>query len=170
MNESVRVYQFLQDEGNASTDILIDTTNKARTTELMEMASTRFTNMGGDQSFDVRGSMMDRRQSIMQSQALRPGDPDDQDSLFLSAQTQDGQTTAAKKPAKKPMDQALYNPVKEHQCFERFDFYNYDVQSRFPDVNTLNWPWYYQYHATDKLGVQMDIYDDITCMTIELQY
>ena len=68
---------------------------------------------------------------------------------------------------KEPM---IYNPVKEHECFERFDFYNYDVQCKFPDISALNWPWYYQSQSAQAMGVETNIYEDVTCMIIELAY
>ena len=68
------------------------------------------------------------------------------------------------------LNQSVYSQMLEHSVFEKFDFYNYEIQKLFQNVGQLNWPWYFQYQNQETKKMQMEIFDDVTCMMIEVQY
>ena len=41
------------------------------------------------------------------------------------------------------LSQSVYSQMLEHSVFEKFDFYNYEIQKLFQTVGQLNWPWYF---------------------------
>ena len=54
-------------------------------------------------------------------------------------------STGELKGIKNDLNQSVYSQMLEHSVFEKFDFYNYEIQKLFQNVGQLKLPWYFQY-------------------------